>query len=204
MLGAVLSLSAGVAGTTLAYRRFPSFRSRDLVVLETLISIYPTFLGAFYGAEHASYSFKSPEYPGRFGYVDQEARMIKEAERQEPEPDQAERWLLRHRYPIIGATWLTIMAISLRRMRRPHYLYPGQKLVQARVIAQAVTVTMLLVTAALEIRQISKEKGKYEKVEVFDPNNPAHKDVLVTVSPNLSKISEQVCICRRTRLLPLY
>lgn len=56
-------------------------------------------------------------------------------------------------------------------MRGQHYLYPAERYVQADIIAQTATVAMLFATAAPEFREAGKANGKYQSVEVFDPEN---------------------------------
>jgi hypothetical protein len=50
-----------------------------------------------------------------------------------------------------------------------------QKLVQARVVAQASTVGILLLTTAMELRDVRERRGKYEDVVVVNPGDPRHK-----------------------------
>lgn len=92
---------------------------------------------------------------------------MKEVLRQEPLSEQAEHWTLEQRHPIFGATWLTTMAISLRRT----IIFPAQKL------AQAATVAMLLAIAA-EIRHL------------------AYKYLLQNMTPNSAKSSGKVRLCK--------
>lgn len=53
-------------------------------------------------------------------------------------------------------------------MRRQHFLYGAQKLVQARMYAQAATIAMILATAAVEYQEARQGKGKYRTVEVVE------------------------------------
>ena len=50
----------------------------------------------------------------------------------------------------------------------------AQKLVQARVYAQGLTLAVLVATAAFEISDQRNEKGRYETVTTFDPADPTH------------------------------
>ena len=67
------------------------------------------------------------------------------------------------------------MAIALGLVSRNPYLSGTQKLVQARVYAQGLTVAVLIATAAFEISDSSGGKGRWETVKVVDPNDPEHK-----------------------------
>ena len=70
------------------------------------------------------------------------------------------------------------MALSLGLTGRNPYLSAQQKLVQARVYAQALTVAVLIATAAFEVGDQRKGEGKYETVQVLDPNDPTHKHLI--------------------------
>ena len=53
-----------------------------------------------------------------------------------------------------------------------------QKLVQARVYAQGLTVLVLLATAALEVGDRKQGEGWWETVKIVDPKDPDHKRVI--------------------------
>ena len=70
------------------------------------------------------------------------------------------------------------MAIALGIVGRSPYLSTQQKLVQARVYAQGLTVAVLIATAAFEIGDRNKGEGKYETIQIVDPNDPEHKHLI--------------------------
>ena len=53
-------------------------------------------------------------------------------------------------------------------------LSTAQKLVQARVYAQGITVAVLIATAAFEVNDQRNDKGRYETIQTFDPDDPTH------------------------------
>lgn len=61
---------------------------------------------------------------------------------------------------------------------RNPYLSGAQKLVQARVYAQGLTLAVLVATAAFEVGDASKGKGRWETVKILDPNDPEHKHII--------------------------
>ena len=67
---------------------------------------------------------------------------------------------------------------SFYLINRNPYLTGAQKLVQARVVAQGVTVALIVASAALEIGDARKGEGRYETVMVLDPNDPEHKHLI--------------------------
>ena len=70
------------------------------------------------------------------------------------------------------------MAISLGLVGRSPYLSTSQKIVQARVYAQGLTVAVLIATAAFEIGDRGKGEGRWETVKIVDPNDPTHKHLI--------------------------
>jgi len=57
-------------------------------------------------------------------------------------------------------------------------LTTSQKLVQARVYAQGLTVATLLGSFAVEARDATLKKGRWETIKVLDPNDPLHKRLI--------------------------
>lgn len=70
------------------------------------------------------------------------------------------------------------MAIALTLVGRSPYLSTTQKLVQARVYAQSLTLAVLILTAIFEVGDRNKEEGRWETVKYLDPNDPDHKRLL--------------------------
>lgn len=85
----------------------------------------------------------------------------------------------KERYKIVGGSWLASMVAAFAIVNRNKYLTGPQKLVQARVYAQFLTVGVLVATAAFEISDSKNDKGKlWETVKVIDPNDPEHKRLI--------------------------
>ena len=74
-------------------------------------------------------------------------------------------WGREERYKIVGASWL-VAAFAIVG-RNPH-LTGQQKLVQARVYAQGLTLAVLIASAAFELQDSNEERGKYETVVYVD------------------------------------
>jgi Hypoxia induced protein conserved region len=77
-------------------------------------------------------------------------------------------WGREERYKIIGASWVASMAAAWVLVGRNPYLTGTQKLVQARVYAQGLTLAVLIATAAFELKDSKDDKGRYESVEYID------------------------------------
>ena len=54
----------------------------------------------------------------------------------------------------------------------------ANKVVQARVYAQGLTLAVLIVSAAFEVSDAKKGSGRWETVMVLDPNDPEHKKLI--------------------------
>ena len=87
-------------------------------------------------------------------------------------------WGKRNRYSIVGGSWVASMAIALGLVGRNPYLSTQQKLVQARVYAQGLTVAVLIATAIFEIGDRNNEEGRYETIKILDPDDPTHKHLI--------------------------
>jgi hypothetical protein len=80
-----------------------------------------------------------------------------------------------NRYPIVVASWAAGMAVSLSVVARNRYLTTAQKLVQARLYAQGLTLAVLVATAGFEVADAKRGGGRYETVVVIDPDDPEHR-----------------------------
>jgi len=70
------------------------------------------------------------------------------------------------------------MGISFGLVHRNPYLTGAQKIVQARVYAQGLTLGVLLASLSLETNDKVKKQGRWETVKVLDPNDPTHKRLI--------------------------
>lgn len=66
------------------------------------------------------------------------------------------------------------MGVALALVGRSPYLTTPQKLVQARVYAQGLTLAVLIASAAFEIGDRGNSDGMWETVKVVDPSDPEH------------------------------
>ena len=70
------------------------------------------------------------------------------------------------------------MGIALAIVGRSPYLTTPQKLVQARVYAQGLTLAVLLITAIFEVGDRGREEGRWETIKVLDENDPTHQHLI--------------------------
>lgn len=122
---------------------------------------------AFERKRHADYGFKN------VSELEQERR---DAERSTVEV--AKQWVSEQRYPIVFGSWVASMAIAFGLVGRNPYLTGQQKLVQARVYAQGLTLAVLIASFALEGNDLREGKGRWETVKVLDPDDPTHQRMI--------------------------
>lgn len=70
------------------------------------------------------------------------------------------------------------MGIALGIVGRNPYQTSAQKLVQARVWAQGLTVGVVVLSLAFETSDSSRGKGRWETIKIIDPNDPTHKHII--------------------------
>ena len=84
----------------------------------------------------------------------------------------------KERYKIVGASWVASMFTAFALVNRNKFLTGPQKLVQARVYAQFLTLGVLVASAAFEISDKNNDEGRWETVKYVDPTDPNHKRML--------------------------
>lgn len=70
------------------------------------------------------------------------------------------------------------MAGSWILVNRQSAMSGSQKIVQARVYAQGLTLAALLASFAFEGNDVAQGKGRWETIKVLDPNDPTHKHMI--------------------------
>ena len=136
-----------------------------------------TFLVGIITADHFSRAFEASRHPEE-GYKDESARLRAEQAAKRTNFERFMAFGKEYRYPIVGVSWVLGMGISLGIVGRSPYLSTSQKLVQARVYAQTITIAVLLATAVFEVGDRGKEEGRWETVKIVDPNDPTHKHLI--------------------------
>lgn len=175
-IGGVIGASVGLAGVYLASKRFHTIRSLTLPMKAFLSTSAGTF-SAIIAADRASRSFEFNRDPTR-KYRDKASNDMDAVKAQESTFQRFKDWGRENRYPIVTASWLASMGIALGLVGRNPYLTTAQKLVQARVYAQGLTLAVLIATAAFEVGDATKGKGRWETVMILDPNDPEHKHLI--------------------------
>ncbi|QUC18454.1 uncharacterized protein UV8b_02695 [Ustilaginoidea virens] len=175
LVGGSAGLALGLGGVMLASRRYPAFRSLTLPFRTFLVTSTATF-GAIVNAERRSTAFQRANDPGH-GYQDEAQRAARLARENDPAYRRLARWGRDNRYGIVFASWLASMAVALAVVGRAP-ISTAQKLVQARVYAQGLTLAVLVASAAFEASDANRGSGRWETVMVLDPSDPEHKHLI--------------------------
>ncbi|KAI1191793.1 hypothetical protein F5B17DRAFT_203914 [Nemania serpens] len=175
-IGGTLGVTVGLLGVIGAGRRFPAVRSLTLPFRAFLVTSVGTF-GAIVNAERYSNAFHLANNPMNF-YRDQASRDAEVLRANESAAQRLRQWGEKNRYQIVFASWIASMGIALGLVSRNRYLSTSQKLVQARVYAQGLTLAVLIASAAFETADARQGKGRWETIMVIDPNDPEHKHLI--------------------------
>jgi hypothetical protein len=141
-----------------------------------LVTSSGTF-AAIIQADRSSRSYEFARDPQR-QYRDKASTELELVRENESAFQRFKDWGRENRYPIVTASWVASMGIALGLVGRNPYLTGAQKLVQARVYAQGLTLAVLIATAAFEVGDASKGAGRWETVKILDPNDPEHKHII--------------------------
>jgi hypothetical protein len=175
-IGGSVGFAMGLTGILFGMRRYPAFRQLTLPFRAFLMTSTTTF-GAIVQAESASQAFHKQNNPMNF-YKDEAERALELEESQQTAAERAMAWGKQNRYRIVFGSWLAAMGLAFGLVSRNRYLTTSQKLVQARVYAQGLTLAVLIATAAFETRDASNGEGRWETIKVIDPNDPEHKHLI--------------------------
>lgn len=175
-IGGVVGLGLGLAGVTLGSRRYATIRNLTLPFKAFLVSSSSTFC-LIVNADRASERYKALHNP-MYGYKDTASVALEQARSQLSAKDRFMNWGRENRYNIVFGSWLASMGAAFAIVNRSKYMTAAQKLVQARVYAQGLTVAVLVVTAIFEMSDAQKGSGRWQTVLVADPNDPEHKRMI--------------------------
>ncbi|KAJ5204431.1 uncharacterized protein N7498_005310 [Penicillium cinerascens] len=183
-IGGLVGLAGGAAGVMLASRRFHTIRNLTTPMKAFLTTSSGTFVGII-AADHASRDFETQQNAQKLWYENREERLHAEEMRGLSFPDRVKAFARREKYKIIGATWVASIVGSFMLVNRNPFLSSSQKIVQARVYAQGLTLGVLCASAAFEISDqrrgrgiLDAQKDKKKNQEAVDeaPVHSGNKD----------------------------
>ncbi|PFH61263.1 hypothetical protein XA68_17836 [Ophiocordyceps unilateralis] len=175
IVGGIAGFGLGLGGVLFASRRYPAFRGLTLPFRTFLVTSSATFC-AIVNADRQSTIFQRSQHVDS-GYRDGSQRAADMIRENESKYQRFLAWGRDHRYSIVFVSWVASMGAALVMVGRAPISTP-QKLVQARVYAQALTLAVLVVSAIFEMSDAKEGSGRWETVLVVDPNDPEHKHVI--------------------------
>ena len=174
--GGFAGLALGSLGVYAASARYPAFRGLTLP-FRTFLAVSGGTFTAIIGADSYSRSYERARHPEN-EYTDQQQTLQQQIEAQKSSTQRAKDWASDNRYSIVFGSWVLSMGTAMGIVGRNPYLTGAQKLVQARVYAQGLTIAIVIASLALEARDAGKGSGRWETVKVLDPNDPTHKHMI--------------------------
>jgi hypothetical protein len=175
LIGGTLGLGVGIGGVMFASRRYPAFRGLTIPFRAFLVTSTGTF-GAIINADRWSIRFQKAQDPMN-SYQDSAKRAQQMVRENESAYDRFMEYGREHRYSIVFVSWLASMGIALAIVGRSP-MNTANKVVQARMYAQGLTLAVLIVSAMFEMNDAKKGNGRWETVMVLDPNDPEHKHLI--------------------------
>ncbi|KAI8343010.1 hypothetical protein BC941DRAFT_410198 [Chlamydoabsidia padenii] len=158
--GALIGFGLGAAATMIALKKSPNFRALTKPMQSTMV-VAGTGAGFLFGADRAVTGYENRE----LGYMDEEMYMDLEKSRYGKVPitkvDKVLTFLNDNRWTVIGCTWALSMVAALGYSFSNKYLSTQQKIVQARMYAQAATIGVLMASAGLSIYMGEDEDHKH-------------------------------------------
>jgi hypothetical protein len=134
-------------------------------------------LPAIVAADSYSRNFERSRNP-EYQFQDESENLSQTLASQKTAGQRAMTWAADNRYSIVFGSWLASMGGALTLVGRNPYLTGQQKLVQARVYAQGLTMAVVIASLAFEGVDSAQGKGRWETVRYVDPNDPEHKNVI--------------------------
>jgi len=175
IIGGTVGIGIGLGGVMFASRRYPAFRGLTLPFRTFLVTSSGTF-GAIINADRWSMAYQKAQDPMR-NYQDQAKRNQEMMRQNESAWERFLEYGKENRYSIVFASWLASMGIAFALVSRQP-MSTANKIVQARVYAQGLTLGVLIISAAFEMNDAKKGSGRWQTVMVIDPNDPEHKHLI--------------------------
>ncbi|KAI9285856.1 hypothetical protein BC943DRAFT_337130 [Umbelopsis sp. AD052] len=159
--GAAFGLGLGLITTVVAQKRSPNFQAISTPMKSMMLGS-ASIAGYLFGSERDATKYENAEY----GYLDEEE--LQKLAREDggdrlSAKDSIVHYLNSNRWSIIAGSWLVSMAGALTYSFSNKYLTTQQKVVQARMYAQAVTIAVLMASAGLSV--YAGDDNKHEKDE---------------------------------------
>ncbi|KAI9312332.1 hypothetical protein BX666DRAFT_2031079 [Dichotomocladium elegans] len=160
--GAAIGLGIGLATAVLTAKRSPQFRALSKPI-QALLPGSAAGAGFLFAADRTAQKYEN----SKLGYVDDNVirDLLSAPTESLSQKDKTLRFLNDNRWSIIGGSWAVTMAGALGYSFSNKYLTTQQKLVQARMYAQAITVIILLASATLSVYGGDTPRNQKEEID---------------------------------------
>jgi hypothetical protein len=169
IIGGAIFTTLGIGSVVFASRRYPTFRGLTLPFRAFLVTSTGTF-GAIVNAERWSIAHQIAQDPKRT-YRDEAARTAQLIRENESSYERFMSYAKENRYQIVFLSWLASMGVAFAIVSRQP-MNTANKIVQARVYAQGLTLAVLLVSAVVEMRDLKNGDSRWQIIRMVDPNDP--------------------------------
>lgn len=163
-IGGLVGLAAGSAGVYASHKRFPLIRNLTLPFKVFLAASTGTF-AAIICADRSGRAYEATQHPDR-EYHNARQSLIEKLDADRSSGERAMVWAHENRYSIIFGSWVASMGAAFALVSRSP-MNTAQKLVQARVYAQGLTMAVVIASLALEgadMKQARREVGSDQPV----------------------------------------
>lgn len=142
-----MGLAVGSAGIYGAHKRYTLIRNTTLPFKVFLATSIGSF-AAIIGADRSGRAYEAKQHPDR-DYHDRKHTMLEQLDADATRSERALRWANENRYSIVLGSWVASMGTAFALVSRSP-MNTAQKLVQARVYAQGLTMAVVIASLALE------------------------------------------------------
>lgn len=159
--GALVGAAAFVPANWALKRRFPYYRNLPLQGKAFLGLLFVVPCGTVFAEKAGEHFIARNQWQGAGkDELDKEARLAEQRWQGLSTTDKLKDWAARHQYSIIGGSWVASMALAFGIVARDRYQTFPQKIVQARMWAQGLTVAVLVASAVAAGVNAKGEKPK--------------------------------------------
>lgn len=159
--GAAVGLFVSGAGSYFALQRYPALRQRGSF-FKTFSFMAPVLACGITNMEWSSRRFEAE----RYGIGEKAPDVVARQQRLDKLPlyERALQWGAENKYKIIMGTWAATLGGTFWLINRDRLMTKSQKIVQARMYAQGVTVVLLLASMAVTM-SYGKDPAHVEEAE---------------------------------------
>jgi len=146
-LAGVVGLAVGSAGVYAAQHRYTLIRNLTLP-FKVFLAVSTGSFAAIIGADRSGRAYEAAQHPDRDYHSARQAQ-LEALDASASQKERALRWASENRYSIVFGSWVASMGTAFALVSRSP-MNTAQKLVQARVYAQGLTMAVVIASLALE------------------------------------------------------